>query len=131
MSEKTYRIELECEKKVISIIFIGNPAVEDVAAFHQEYMEKITPIQTGEYLLLLDAQQMSIAEPERLHQMQVSFALYRKSGFKEIRMILQNDEMRRQVLKLLRFSGITDISDVSYITPDERESHIAKHVAKV
>ena len=124
----SYKIILEEEKKVITITLIGNPNEDDVKAFHHDYMQKITPIQTSEYLLLLDAQEMSVPEPDRLHQMQVTFALYRKSGFQKIGMIMQDDTMRKQILKLVRFSGITDITDIAYITPDEREDLIQTHL---
>lgn len=127
----SYKIILEEDKKAITIILVGNPKVDDVTAFHHEYIEKITPIQTSEYLLLLDAQQMSVPEPDRLHQMQVTFALYRKSGFQKIGMIMQDDTMRKQILKLVRFSGISEITDIAYITPDEREDLIQTHLEQI
>lgn len=131
MENKSYRMEVDEDRKIIFISFRGNPEPEEVTTFHHRYMEVITPLQTQDYLLLLDSEEMAVPESERLHQMQVSFALYRKSGFKAIGMIIENDDLRKQILKLIRFSGITDISDVLYITPDEKESVIAKHLEEM
>lgn len=128
MSKESYTIEVDHEKKIISMKFFGNPSEEEVTAFHHEYLATISPIQASEYLLLLDSLAMGIPESERLHQMQVSFALYRKSGFKEICFILKDDELRRQVRKLIVFSGMMNDSSVTFITPEEVNERLEQHV---
>ena len=131
MNYETYTLNVDHEKKVISLNFFGSPNEEDVTNFHHIYMELVTPLQTSEYLLLLNSTEMSVPESERLYQMQVSFALYRKSKFKEICFIILNDEIRKSVLKLIRFSGMEDTSDISYITPEEVDAVIKKHVQSI
>lgn len=131
MENGSYSFAVDHENKIITLTFYGNPKDEDVKKFHHDYMEVISPIQTSEYLLLLDGSQMSVPKKERLHQMQVSFALYRKSGFEKISFIILNDDIRRSVLKLIRFSGMETISDIAYITPDEKEAVVKKHIEEV
>lgn len=130
MNEDLYTLNIDHARKVVSFVFRGTPNVEDVTEFHHHYLKTISPIETAQYLLILDGTQMSVPETERLHQMQVSFALYRKSGFQQIAFILSNDEMRRKILKPLQFSGMSDVSDISFITPEEVEDIVAAHVAK-
>lgn len=71
---------------------------------------------------------MDVISREMLPKLQVTFALYRKSNYKEICFIILNDEIRQQVKKVIAFSGITDISDISFILPEDVESKIEQHL---
>lgn len=130
MKPSSYSLDVDNEKKIVTIKVIGDNTREQVEEFQREYIEKILPLTASEYLLLLDSLEM---EPptERLHQLQISFALYRKSGFTKIVFIILNDTIRNQVLKLIRFSGIDEISDISYVIPSEVDAIIEEHVAQL
>lgn len=123
-----YTIEIDHEKKIISMEFFGIANKEEVETFHQTYLSEIIPLKTEEYLLLLNSLEMDIPSKERLHEMQVSFALYRKSGFKEICFIFANDEFRKSMKRLIGFSGMSSISDVTLTTPDEVDGVILHHI---
>lgn len=131
MNTDKYTIEIDKEKKIISMVFFGIANKEEVEQFHQTYLDVIIPLKTSEYLLLLNSIQMEIPESQRLHEMQVSFALYRKSGFKEICFIFVNDEFRKSMQRLIRFSGMSDISSVTLITPDEIDDVIERHTNSI
>lgn len=131
MKEKKYIIDVDHEKKVISMKFLGNLEEEEVSEFHQHYLETITPIEASEYLLLLNSLMMGLPAPERMHQMQVSFALYRKSGFNEICFIVANHELKLQVQKLVLFSGMSEESSVKFIAEDEVAEVLALHTKKL
>lgn len=131
MNTDKYTIDIDEEKKIISMEFFGIATKEEVEVFHQTYLDIIIPLKTSEYLLLLNSIQMEIPESQRLHEMQVSFALYRKSGFKEICFIFANDEFRKSMQRLIGFSGMSDISSVTLITPDEVNDVIQRHVKNI
>ena len=128
MRTEKYTIEIDHEKKIISMTFFGDSNQEEVESFHQTYLEEIIPLKTSEYLLLLNSLHMEVPDTKRLHEMQVSFALYRKSGFKEICFIFANDEFRKRMKRLIGFSGMESISDVTLTTPDEVDEVIRRHV---
>lgn len=127
-STEKYIIEIDHEKKIISMEFFGDSNKEEVEQFHQTYLNEIIPLKTEEYLLLLNSLSMEIPDTKRLHEMQVSFALYRKSGFKEICFIFANDEFRKSMQRLIGFSGMSNISDVTLTTPDEVDDVIQRHI---
>lgn len=123
-----YIIEIDHEKKIIFMDFFDIATEEEVEQFHKTYLEVIIPLKTEDFLLLLNSVGMGIPTNERLHEMQVSFALYRKSGFKEICFIFANDEFRKSMKRLIGFSGMSSISDVTLTTPEEVDDVIRHHI---
>lgn len=123
-----YTIEIDPKKKIIFMEFFGIATKEEVEQFHETYLAEIIPLKTEEYLLLLNSIHMPKPDNERLHEMQVSFALYRKSGFKEICFIFINDEFRTSMKRLIGFSDMSSISDVTLTTPEEADEVIRKHI---
>lgn len=128
IKEEKYTIEIDHKKKIIFMEFFGIATKEEVEKFHETYIAEIIPLKTEEYLLLLNSIHMQKPDNERLHEMQVSFALYRKSGFKEICFIFINDEFRKSMKRLIGFSGMSSISDVTMTTPDEVDEVIRLHI---
>ena len=123
----SYTITVEEDRKIITIAVRGTFDDKKAGEFHQDYLERILPLNTSEYLLLLDSVDMDVIDMEMLPKLQISFALYRKSNFKDICFIILNDDIRKQVLRLIRFSGMRDMTDISFIIPEEvnakREQH--------
>jgi hypothetical protein len=74
---------------------------------------------------------MDVIDMEMLPKLQISFALYRKSNFKDICFIILNEDVRKQVLRLIRFSGMSDMTDISYIIPTEVNRKIELHLQEV
>lgn len=124
----TYTIEVDEYRRLITIKVRGSFDDAKVAEFHAEYLKKVYPLNTTNFLLILDSLDMEVINREMLPKLQVSFAFYRKSNFREICFIILNEQIRQQVLKVVRFSGISEISDVTYILPEELERKIQNHI---
>nr|WP_156129640.1 hypothetical protein [Jeotgalibacillus malaysiensis] len=124
----TYSIEVDTYRRLVTIKVRGTFDEAKASEFHADYLKTVYPLETNTYLLILDSQGMDVIDRDMLPKLQVSFALYRKSNFKEICFIILNEQIRQQVLKLIRFSGIADISEVTYILPEELERKIERHV---
>lgn len=116
MRDGSYQIAIVREVQIIKISVQGTFSKEKADEFHQEYLNTIIPIETQDYILFLDSRGMDVMEKEMLPKLQVSFAMYKKSSFKEIVFIIDNDDIRKQITKLLYFSGIERFS---YTTPEE------------
>lgn len=125
-----YTIDMDTYRRLVTIKVRGTFDEAKAAEFHADYLKSVYPIDTKDYLLILDSQGMDVIDREMLPKLQVSFALYRKSNFKEICFIILNEEIRQQVLKVIRFSGIAEISDVTYILPEELEKKIERHIIR-
>lgn len=124
----TYTIEVDEYRRLVTIKVRGSFDDAKVEEFHAEYLKKVYPLHTTNFLLILDSLGMDVIDREMLPKLQVSFAFYRKSNFKEICFIILNEQIRQQVLKVVRFSGISEISDVTYILPEELERKIQNHI---
>lgn len=124
----TYTIEVDEYRRLVTIKVRGSFDDAKVAEFHAEYLKKVYPLNTTNFLLILDSLDMEVINREMLPKLQVSFAFYRKSNFREICFIILNEQIRQQVLKVVRFSGISEISDVTYILPEELEKKIQNHI---
>lgn len=127
----TYTITVDEARKNIRIDVEGTFDDNKAEEFHNHYLSKILPIETTEYVLILNSLDMDVISREMLPKLQVTFALYRKSNYKEICFIILNDEIRQQVKKVISFSGITDISDISFILPEDVESKIEQHLNSI
>ncbi|WP_214688114.1 MULTISPECIES: hypothetical protein [unclassified Exiguobacterium] len=125
-----YTIDVDTYRRLVTIKVRGTFDEAKAAEFHSDYLKSVYPLDTNDYLLILDSQGMDVIDREMLPKLQVSFALYRKSNFKEICFIILNEEIRQQVLKVIRFSGIAEISDVTYILPEELEKKIERHIIR-
>lgn len=125
-----YTIDVDTYRRLVTIKVRGTFDEAKAAEFHADYLKSVYPLDTSDYLLILDSQGMDVIDREMLPKLQVSFALYRKSNFKEICFIILNEEIRQQVLKVIRFSGIAEISDVTYILPEELEKKIERHIIR-
>ena len=128
MSKELFNFHVDEERKMITINFRGTPEKGEVNDFHAQYMSHIAPLPTKEYLLLLNAREMDMPEPHRLVEMQISFALYRQSGFKTIGFMFRDDSYVTQLRKIFIFSGIAEATDISFITADEKEAFIENHL---
>jgi hypothetical protein len=131
MKTGSYTITVEEEKKIVSICVRGTFDDAKAGEFHKDYLNQILPLNTSEYLLLLDGVDMDVIDMEMLPKLQISFALYRKSNFKDICFIILNEDVRKQVLRLIRFSGMSDMTDISYIIPTEVNRKIELHLQEV
>lgn len=131
MNVGTYTIEVDEDRKLVNIVVTGTFDDKKAGEFHQDYLKKVYPLHTKEYILLADGVDMDVITMDMLPKLQMSFAFYKKSNFKEICFIILNDEVRKQVLKLIRFSGITDITDITFIIPEEVEAKIEEHQIRV
>lgn len=127
MNVGTYTIEVDEERKLVKIVVVGTFDDKKAGEFHQDYLKTVYPLQTEDYLLLANGVDMDVITMDMLPKLQMSFAFYKKSKFKEICFIIVNDEVRKQVLKLIRFSGITDITDITFMIPEEVDAKIEAH----
>lgn len=116
MKEGSYQIYIDENMQIIKISVQGSFTDEQAEAFHYDYIETIKPIATQNYSLFLDSRGMDVITQEMLPKLQISFAMYKKSSFKEIVFIIEDIEIRKQMTKLLYFSGIENFS---YISPIE------------
>ena len=124
----TYTIDIDTYRRLVTIKVRGTFDDAKVAEFHADYLKNVYPLETSNYLLILDSLGMDVIDRDMLPKLQVSFAFYRKSNFREICFIILNEKIRQQVLKVVRFSGISEISEVTYILPEELEKKIERHI---
>lgn len=116
MREGSYKIDINEDRRIIKISVWGTFSKAKAESFHYDYMGTITPIETNDYCLFLDSRGMDVITTEMLPKLQVSFAMYKKSSFKEIIFIIEDIEIRKQMTKILYFSGL---ENHSFITPGE------------
>lgn len=113
MSEGSYKIDINKDMRIIKIGVWGTFSKEKAETFHHDYMNTITPIETNDYCLFLDSRGMDVITTEMLPKLQISFAMYKKSSFKEIIFIIEDMEIRKQLTKILYFSGLENHSFIS------------------
>ena len=116
MREGSYKIDINEDRRIIKIGVWGTFSKEKAESFHRDYMSTILPIETNDYCLFLDSRGMDVITTEMLPKLQISFAMYKKSSFKEIIFIIEDIEVRKQLTKILYFSGI---ENHSFISPEE------------
>jgi hypothetical protein len=119
LNEGSYTIRIEDEKKMVEIVVIGTFDDNKAQEFHKEYLSNVLPLVANEYILRLDSTDMDVITPDMLPKLQISFALYKKSGFKEIHFIVYNRAIRDQLTRMIKFAGITNSK---YIIPGEEEN---------
>ena len=104
-----YTINVNLISKVIDISVRGTFSIELVQAFLTEYQQKVSSISAKDFILKVDSTDMNIITQEMLPKLEISFNMYKESGFKEIQFIIkQSATIKMQLNRVARNTGLTN-----------------------
>ena len=104
-----YSINVNKATKVIEISVIGSFTPEQAKAFHTDYQAKVGSIVAADFTLKVDCTDMNIITQEMLPKLEISFNMYKESGFKEIQFIIkQSATIKMQLNRVARNTGLTN-----------------------
>ena len=104
-----YSINVNKATKVIEISVIGSFTPEQAKAFHTDYQAKVSSIVAADFTLKVDCTDMHIITQEMLPKLEISFNMYKESGFKEIQFLIkQSATIKMQLNRVARNTGLTN-----------------------
>ena len=104
-----YSIKVNKATKVIEISIIGSFTPEQAKAFHTDYQAKVSSIVAEDFILKVDCTDMNIITQEMLPKLEISFNMYKESGFKEVQFIIkQSATIKMQLNRVARNTGLTN-----------------------
>ena len=109
MSNGGYTINVNPSSKVIDISVKGSFTPEQAQAFHNEYQTKVSSITAKDFTLKVDCKDMNIITQDMLPKLEVSYNMYKQSGFKEVQFVItKNPVIKMQLSRVARNTGLNN-----------------------
>ena len=104
LSMEKYEMTLNKGMKEISIKVRGMYEPDDAKRFVEDFIKLVSTIQTSEFLLWFDAEELKVSNQAMVPVLEGSFKMYKKLGFKKIvTTVGSNVALKKQLKKI----GIT------------------------
>src|ERR1035437_6748877 len=101
---KKYEMTLNKGMKEIAIEVWGMYGADDAKRFAEDFIKLVSTIQTSEFLLWFDAEELKVSNQAMVPVLEGSFKMYKKLGFKKIVTTVESNVALKKQLKKI---GIT------------------------
>ncbi|QGH33679.1 hypothetical protein GI584_06445 [Gracilibacillus salitolerans] len=108
-----YVIDVKVTSKTVYMNVVGAFTPDQADKFHQDYEKQIGSISTIDYVLQVDCKDMKVINQEMTPKLTQSFELYKKSGFKKIEFLINNNVVIK--MQLNRIAKTVDLPNYEII----------------
>lgn len=104
-----YTINVNSASKVIDISVRGSFTPEQAKAFHTDYQTKVGSITAKDFTLKVDCTDMNVITQDMVPKLEISFKMYKDSGFKEVQfLIFKSVIVKMQLSRVARSIGLNN-----------------------
>ncbi|MGP4039747.1 hypothetical protein ACTWP4_07585 [Gracilibacillus sp. D59] len=93
-----YIIDVKATSKIVYMNIVGTFTLEQAEKFHQDYHKQLGSVSTIDYVLEVDCKDMKVISQEMTPKLALSFELYKNSGFKKIKFLINNNVLIKKQL---------------------------------
>lgn len=101
MAEGTYTMNVDSGKKTIAMTVSGTFTPEKAKQFINDYEQKLSSINTNEFILEFDCRDLDVVTKEMIPDLENCLMLYKSSGFKKVEVGIKKSAIIAMQLKRL------------------------------
>jgi len=111
MGQGFYSFQTNSIKREISAVLSGRAeSPEEVQKFLDAYQKTVAAVDPSNYTLVLDCKGMSLTSPDMMSELENCMNLYKSSGFKGHKILLNdNPVFRKQLERASKRSGLPNV----------------------
>jgi hypothetical protein len=109
---KKYEMTLNNTKKEVNVRIWGMYGPDDAKSFVEDFTKIVSTIQTSEFVLSFDAEELKVSAQEMLPMLEGCFKMYKDLGFKKVVAKVENNVTLKMQLKRLGRNAGLDIEIV-------------------
>jgi len=107
LTMKKHELALNKSKKEVNIRIWGMIGPDDAKSFVEDFTALVSTIQTSEYTLSFDANELKVSIQAMLPMLESCFKMYKDLGFKKVIIKIENNvTLRMQIKRIAKTTGL-------------------------
>lgn len=104
-----YTINVNQGQQTIDMAVKGTFTPEQAQNFHRDYQSRVGSITAQNFTLKVDCMDMNVITQDMLPKLQVSFEMYKASGFKNVQFLIKKSPViKMQLMRVARNAGLVN-----------------------